>query len=58
MYLIVDFLNNVFNYNKHILIVYNLFELIIDFNEFVNEKNKLICEKLNLVFAAKKVDVE
>ena len=58
LYLIADFLNNVFNYNEHILIVYNLFEFIIDFNEFVSEKNKLIREKLNLVFAVEKIDVK
>ena len=58
MYLIADLLNNVFNYNKHILTIYSLFELIIDFSEFVNEKNKLIHKKLNLIFAAEKADIK
>ena len=58
LYLIADLLNNIFNHNEHILIVYNLSKLIIDFNEFVNEKNKLIREKLNLIFVAEKIDIE
>ena len=58
LYLIADFLNNAFNHNKHILTVYNLSEFIIDFNEFVNEKNKLIRKELNLIFVAEKIDAE
>ena len=51
-YLLIELLNKIsLNDNLHILTIYELFKLIIDFSNFVTKKNKLIREKLKLIFA-------
>ena len=51
LYLFADLLNQISSKNdSHMLIVYDLFEFIIDFNEYVDERNKLIRKKLILTF--------
>ena len=49
-------LNRIFNKNKHILISFDLFESIINFNDFAFENNKKIREKMILIDSSKNVD--
>ena len=44
--------------NQHTLSVFDLLDFIIDFNEYVIEKNRLLREKLTLTNLSKKIDVK
>ena len=59
LYLFVELLNRAFeNDDQHILIAFELFEFIINFNQYVVEKNKLIREKLKLISIFEYANVE
>ena len=59
LYLFADLLNQASSKNdSHTLIVYNLLEFIIDFNEYVDERNKLIRKKLILTFDTAIVEID
>ena len=59
LYLFVELLNRAFeNDDQHILIAFELFEFIINFNQYVVEKNKLIREKLKLISTSENADIE
>ena len=59
LYLFADLLNRASsNDDQHILNVFDLLELIIDFNDFVIEKNRFIREELKLISTAEIADAE
>ena len=59
LYLFADLLNRASsNDDQHILNAFDLPEPIIDFNDFVTEKNKLIREELKLASIAEAADAE
>ena len=59
LFLFAKFLNQTFSKNnQHTLNAFDLFDLIIDFNEYVIEKHRLFREKLTLTNLSKKIDVE
>ena len=59
LFLFANLLNQTSSKNdQHTLSAFDLFDFIIDFNQYVVEKNRLLREKLTLTNLSKKIDDE